>query len=152
MTTANQQPTVTARVAGLSRMPMKELWALWDKYFPSRPSHHNRGYVEARVAYKIQEEAFGGIKPELRGQMIRIGASQSKIKTRRTHEISIVPGTVLVREHGEREHRVTALADGGFEYGGQRFKSLSAVARFITGSSWSGPLFFGLITSQGRTK
>jgi hypothetical protein len=149
MKTPSQEPTVAARVAALPRLQMKELWKLWDKYFPSRPSHHNRGYVEARVAYKLQEEAFGGIKPELRGQMIRIGASQSKIKTRRMSEISIVPGTVLVREHGDREHRVTALPDGAFEYYGQQFKSLSAVARHITGSNWSGPLFFGLIKTRG---
>lgn len=150
MTTA--EPTVAARVAALPRLPMKELWKLWDQYFPRRPPHNHRGYVEARVAYKMQEAAFGGVKAELRSQMIRIGASQSRIKTRQTNDISIVPGTVLVREHGDREHRVTALADGGFEYAGQRFKSLSAIARHITGSQWSGPVFFGLIKTQRRAK
>lgn len=148
MTTRNQETTVAARVAALPRLPMKELWTLWDNYFPCRPPHHNRAYVEGRVAYKIQEEAYGGLKPEVRQQLIRIGEAQSKIKLRRTTEISIVPGTVLVREYGEREHRVTALADGGFEYAGQRFRSLSAVARHITGSQWSGPVFFGLIKTR----
>lgn len=152
MKAPTQQQTVAARVAALPKLPMKELWALWDKYFARRPGHHNRDYVQARVAYKVQEEAFGGLKPEVRSQLVRIGEAQSKIKTRRTNDIRIVPGTVLVREYGEREHRVTVLADGGFEYEGRRFKSLSAAARFITGCQWSGPVFFGLVKSQREKK
>lgn len=146
------EQSVAARVAALANMPMPDLWALWDQYFPRRPGHHNRSYVEARLAYKIQEEALGGLKPEVRHQLMRIGEAQSRIKQRIVREISIVPGTVLVREYGEREHRVTALADGGFEYEGRRFKSLSAVARHITGSQWSGPVFFGLVKSQREKK
>lgn len=152
MKAPTQEQTVAARVAALPKLPMKELWALWDKYFPRRPTHHNRDYVQARIAYKVQEEAFGGLKPEVRSQLVRIGEAQSRIKTRRTNNIRIVPGTVLVREYGEREHRVTALADGGFEYEGRRFKSLSATARHITGSQWSGPVFFGLVKSQREKK
>lgn len=152
MKAPSQEQTVAARVAALPKLPMKELWALWDKYFPRRPSHHNRGYVEGRVAYKMQEAAFGGIKPEVRQQLIRIGQAQSKMKTRTTNDIHIVPGTVLVREFDSREHRVTALADGGFEYEGRRFKSLSAAARHITGTQWSGPVFFGLVKTERRTK
>jgi len=144
--------SVAARVAALANMPMPDLWALWDQYFPRRPGHHNRNYVEARLAYKIQEESLGSLKPEVRHQLMRIGEAQSRIKQRIVREISIVPGTVLVREYGDREHRVTALADGGFEYEGRRFKSLSAAARHITGSQWSGPVFFGLVKSQREKK
>lgn len=152
MKAPSQEQTVAARVAALPNLPMKELWALWDKYFPRRPSHHNRGYVEGRVAYKMQEEAFGGLKPDVRQQLIRIGAAQSKLNTRTTNDIRIVPGTVLVREFDSREHRVMALTDGGFEYEGRRFKSLSAAARHITGTQWSGPVFFGLVKTKRRTK
>lgn len=150
MNATARNPSLAARVATLSSLPMKELWALWDTFFPNRPPHHNRDYVEGRVAYKIQEEALG-TELTVRQQLIRIGEGQSKIKTRRKAEVVIVPGTVLIREFGDREHRVTALGDGGFEYAGQRFKSLSAVARHITGSQWSGPVFFGLIKTR-RTK
>lgn len=146
------EQSVAARVAALANMPMPDLWALWDQYFPRRPGHHNRNYVEARLAYKIQEEALGSLKPEVRHQLMRIGEAQSRIKQCIVREISIVPGTVLVREYGDREHRVTALADGGFEYEGRRFKSLSAAARHITGSQWSGPVFFGLVKSQREKK
>ena len=145
------EQSVAARVVALPQLPMNELWALWDKYFPRRPAHHNRDYVEARVAYKIQEEA-SGTTLTARAQLIRIGEAQSKMKIRRTNEVRIVPGTVLVREHDDREHRVTCLADGGFEYDGRRFKSLSAIARHITGSQWSGPAFFGLLKSKRTAK
>jgi len=152
MMALTQPQSLAARVAALPKLPMKELWALWDKHFPRRPSHHHRSYVEARIAFKIQEEAFGGIKPETRQQLIKIGEAQSKLSTRRKSEICVVPGAVLIREYDNREHRVTAQTDGSFEFEGQRFNSLSAVARRITGSQWSGPVFFGLAKTQRRAK
>lgn len=152
MKTSNQEPTLAARVAALPKLPMKDLWVLWDKHFTRRPTHHNRGYVEGRVAFKMQEEVLGGIKPDALKQLIRIGETQSNMKVRRTTDVRIVPGTVLVREFDNREHRVTALVDGGFECEGRRFKSLSAAARHITGTQWSGPVFFGLIKTERRAK
>ena len=57
------QPTnVAAQVAALPTLPMKELWALWDRYYPRRPNKTNREYLEARIAYKLQEEVYGGLK------------------------------------------------------------------------------------------
>jgi hypothetical protein len=152
MKASSQTPTLAARVASLPKLPMKDLWAMWDQYFPRRPSHHNRNYVEGRVAYKLQEEALGGLPADARKQLIRIGEAQSNLKTRRATEVRVVPGTVLVREFDNREHRVTALADGGFECEGKRFRSLSAAARHITGTQWSGPVFFGLIKTVRRPK
>jgi hypothetical protein len=152
MKVIDQEKSVAAQVATLPNLDMKELWALWDQYFPRRPGHHNRDYVEARVAYKIQEEAFGGLKPEVRKQFLQIGEANSKIKFRRSADIHIVPGTVLLRDFGDREHRVLALADGLYEYEGRQYKSLSAVARHITGTPWSGPLFFGLGKYQKGAK
>lgn len=151
-TSTNQTPTLAARVAALPKLPMQELWSLWDKYFPNRPAHHHRGYVESRVAYKLQEEAFGGLRAEVRQQLIRIGEAQSKMRKKKTSDICVVPGTVLIREYANREHRVIALTDGGFEHEGKRFKSLSAVARQITGTQWSGPVFFGLIKTERKGK
>ena len=106
-------------------------------------------FREGRVAYKIQEEAFG-TKLVVQTQMARIGEAQSRIKTQRGVEVQVVPGTVLVREFDRREHRVTAQADGTFEYEGRRYKSLSAVARHITGTQWSGPLFFGITKNKQK--
>lgn len=152
MKTPDNQPTLAARVAALPTLPMKDLWSLWDSYFPRRPSHHNRGYIEGRVAYKMQEEALA-TQLAIRPQLIRIGEAQSKIKVHhRTNDIQLVPGTVLMREYDNRDHRVTVLADGGFEYEGKRYRSLSAVADRITGAHWFGPLFFGLVKPERRAK
>ena len=126
-------------------MPIKDLWVLWDRYFPRRPENPNRSYLESRLAYKIQEEAYGGLSPEVRKRLISIGVKHSRIKPRRkVQEIYFAPGTVLVREWGQRDHQVTVTAEGLFEYEGKTYKSLSAVARHITGTQWNGPLLFGL--------
>ncbi|MBS3961756.1 MAG: DUF2924 domain-containing protein [Sandarakinorhabdus sp.] len=145
-----KQAPVAARIAELACLPMAELWAQWDRYFPRRPDYPNRTHVESRIAYKLQEEAFGGLSNNTRQRLEAIGAKHSKIKLRaRPRDINFAPGTVLLREWGEREHKVVVTADGLFEYEGSTFKSLTAVARQITGTHWSGPLFFGLTGKAG---
>ena len=144
------QAAVSARVADLANMKMSELWTLWDKYFPRRPDFPNRAHVQSRIAYKIQEEAYGGLAVETRRRLEAIGQRHSKIKLRaRPRDINFAPGTVLLREWGDLEHKVAVTADGLFEYEGNTFKSLTAVARQITGTHWSGPLFFGLTGKAG---
>ncbi len=145
----DQQTSVAAQIVNLGCLPMSELWVMWDRYFPRRPDYPNRTHVESRLAYKIQEEAFGGLAPETRKRLEAIGAKHSKIKLRaKPREFDFAPGTVLVREWGERDHQVKVNAHGRFEYEGNTFKSLTAVARHITGTHWSGPMFFGL-TGKG---
>lgn len=145
-----KQASVAAQIAELGHMPMAKLWVIWDRYFERRPEHPNRTHVESRIAYKLQEEAFGGLAPATRQRLEAIGAKHSRIKLRaRPREFNFAPGTVLLREWGEREHKVTVTAEGLFEYEGHTFKSLTAVARHITGTHWSGPLFFGLAGKGG---
>jgi hypothetical protein len=147
------QQTVAARLAALPGLPMAEIWSLWDRYFPRRPEYPNRAHIESRLAYKIQEEAFGGLSPATRQRLEAIGAQHSKIQLRaKPQEFQFAPGTVLLREWGEREHRVTVTAEGRFECEGKTFKSLTAVARHITGAHWSGPLFFGLKSGGNGAK
>lgn len=137
--------SIAAQVAALPKLPIKELWVLWDRYFPRRPENPNRDYLESRIAYKIQEEAYGGLAPETRQRLANIGIRHSKIKVRRqAQDVHLAPGTVLVREWQSRPHKVTVTAQGTFQYEGTFFKSLSAVARHISGTRWSGPVFFGL--------
>lgn len=145
----NQTTTsISAQVAELSSLPMPDLWAKWDRFFKRRPDNPNRNYVESRVAYKLQEQAYGGLPAETQRQLVNIGMRHSKIKGRQiARDIELAPGTVLIREWGERDHKVTVTAEGTFEYMGKFFKSLSAVARHISGTQWSGPLFFGLKTN-----
>jgi hypothetical protein len=137
--------SVAAQVVALSTLPIADLWALWDQHYPRRPENPNRSYLQSRVAYKLQEAAFGGLSPDTQRQLVNIGIRHSKIKGRqKSREIHLAPGTVLVREWGERDHKVTVTAQGTFDYEGKSFKSLSSVARQISGTHWSGPLFFGL--------
>jgi hypothetical protein len=89
------------------------------------------------VAYKMQEHAFGGL-PAATRRFLTAGAPSANALPRR-----LAPGTVLLREWQCVRHQVTVL-ERGVLYRGDRYRSLSEVARLITGSRWSGPLFFGL--------
>lgn len=146
---AKQANSIAAQLAGLPTMPMKELWVLWDAHFPRRPGTWNRDYVASRVAYKIQEAAHGGVDPDIRRRLVRLGESQSVFGKRRS-EVHLMPGTVLLREYESNEYRVTVTPEGFYDLNGKVFKSLSAVARHITGVNWSGPAFFGVKQKGGK--
>lgn len=142
---------VAARLAALPTLPMEELWALWDKHFPRRPRHPNRNYLQSRLAYRIQEVAYGALPANVRKMLVEAGAKHSRIKSAvgRSAQTLLMPGTTLIRQWDEREYRVTVTPDGLYALDGQVFKSLSAVARQITGTQWNGPRFFGLRDGNG---
>jgi hypothetical protein len=146
---AKQASSIAAQLAALPSMPMKDLWALWDAHFPRRPGTWNRDYVASRVAYKIQEAAHGGVDSDIRRRLVRLGESQSVFGKRRS-EVHLMPGTVLLREYESNEYRVTVTPEGFYDLNGKLFKSLSAVARHITGVNWSGPAFFGVKQEGGK--
>lgn len=145
MTHAHQ--SISARIAQLPELSMDSLWALWDEYFDERPNHHHRTWIESRLAYKIQEEAFGGLKRSTRKKLEEIGETGLLPKSLQSEASRLLPGTVLTRDFDDVEHKVIVLGPKDFEYRGQRFKSLTAVAKRITGCPWSGPAFFGLKTN-----
>ena len=107
----------------------------------------------ARVlAYRLQEVAFGGLKPATRRRLQQIAkALAADPRASIVDSPSIKPGTRLVREWKGRPHTVTVVEDG-FQYSGKRYSSLSEIARLITGTRWSGPLFFGLKTSRSKER
>ena len=142
---------VAARLAALPTLPMEELWALWDKHFPRRPRHPNRNYLQSRLAYRIQEVAYGALPANVRKMLVEAGAKHSRIKSAagRSAQTLLMPGTTLIRQWDEREYRVTVTPDGLYALDGQVFKSLSAAARQITGTRWNGPRFFGLRDGNG---
>ena len=100
------------------------------------------------ITYRLQEKASPGLKPATRRLLDRIADNPSKDAPRSIPQPWATAGTVLIRQWRGVSHRVTVL-DTNVVYQGQRFKSLSEVARAITGARWSGPLFFGL---KGRAK
>jgi Protein of unknown function (DUF2924) len=138
------------QIAQLPKLPMEQLWALWDTHFDARPNHHHRTWLESRLAYKIQELALGGLKPALRRKLQLIGETGLLPKGLQRDSDQLLPGTVLTRTFDDVEHRVTVRGLRDFEYQGRRFTSLSAVARAIAGCPWSGPLFFGLKSAQKK--
>jgi len=143
--------SVTAQVSALANMKMADLWLLWDEHFTRRPGTWSRDYVMGRIAYKIQEAAYGGIDPDVKRRLVRMGEKHTRMGHANSAEAMLLPGATLIRSHGGSEHRVVVTPDGHYEYKGQVFKSLSMVARHITGTHWSGPAFFGLKKSAKGT-
>lgn len=138
--------SVTAQVAALPDKPTDELKRMWHDLFGTNPPPYNRAFLIKRLAYRIQELAFGGLRAETEERLdalARDAACADPARTRRKVVNRPVAGTRLMREWQGVEHHVTVLEDG-FEYQGRRYKSLSAIARTITGTRWSGPRFFGL--------
>jgi hypothetical protein len=97
------------------------------------------------LAYRIQEKAYGGLKTSTRIELRRIARSLEKSAASPKLRIQprIKPGTRIVRQWKGATHEVL-VTESGYEYGGARFRSLSRIARKITGTRWSGPAFFGL--------
>jgi hypothetical protein len=126
--------TALARLERASRHHLAELWV---EYFgASPPPRTSRALMIRAVAYKMQERELGGISAVTRRLLFE---EEGRAVRRRM----IRPGTVLIREWHGTAHQVT-VGDGGVLYRGERYRSLSEVARLITGTRWSGPRFFGL--------
>ena len=140
--------TVAARVAHLPHLSMDQLWALWDDHFDERPGHHHRVWLESRLAYRMQERAFGGLKPSIRKQLEDVGETGLLPRGMRRDANRLLPGTMLTRVFDDVEHRVLVRGPNDFEYQGRRYTSLTAIACHIAGTRWSGPAFFGLTTKE----
>ncbi len=96
------------------------------------------------LAHDLQAGALGGLTPTLTRRLARIADGADRSDTARPVPIKIKPGATLLRDWGGRTWRVDVIADGSFEWDGRRWRSLSAIAREITGTSRNGPAFFGL--------
>ena len=137
------QANALEEIAALKRMTGIELIEKWKKLIGGEPPSKNHVYMISRLAHRIQVLAYGDIKPETRRRISKLReqvASGAPI----THDNNRPPqGAVLVREYQGVSHKVKVLAQG-FEYQGITYKSLSAIARHITGTHWNGLVFFGL--------
>ena len=143
---------IPARLAALKTMAVRELKEQWRELFGTEPPPYNRPFLESRLAYRIQELAYGGLKPATLRRLEQMGEELDGgdvAKRRARHDTKPIVGTRLVREWQGTEHVVTVLADG-FEWQGRPYRSLSAIARAITGTRWNGPLFFGLANHRRR--
>jgi len=132
----------------LSRLPMLALHELreeWRRLNKDDASAHlSRELLVRAVAYRLQELALGGLRPEPQRRLRQIAMEVKQPGPAKTRLRPQLPsGTWLIREWQGRRHEVVVL-DNGFSWQGTHYRSLSAIARTITGTAWSGPLFFGL--------
>jgi len=154
---------IPAQLAALEGMDVPALRAKYEEVFGEPTRAGNRDYLRKRIAWRIQELAEGGLSERAKARIQELIAD-APIRWRRPRGAQEgggngtaasardprlpAPGSVLTRIYEGVEHRVTVLEDG-FEYGGERFKSLSKVAKAITGQHWNGYLYFGL---RGRAR
>jgi hypothetical protein len=147
-------PKVLARLAALREAPISDLKQQWRDLFEAEPPPYNRAFLESRLAYRIQELAFGGLKAETLARLRALAADLDRGRAggrqRRAADLPIA-GTRLVREWQGIEHTVTVLKDG-FEWQGRSYASLSAIARAITRTRWNGWTFFGLKSHKGPAR
>jgi len=171
-------PDVTHELAALTKMRTGELIDRYQQVFGAPPRTRNAAWMRKRIAFRLQEAAEGGLSDRARLRIAdlgdelplawrerlgraaiaaeRAGAASRPVTTSApppapTRDPRLPPiGTVLRRVHAGVEHQCVVL-DGGFEYRGRVFKSLSQVAKHITGTDWNGLLFFGL-KRRGRRK
>ena len=137
---------VPARLAALPQANIHDLKEQWRSLFGTEPPPYNRRFLERRIAYRIQELAYGGLKPETIARLEALGEQidGGNITLRRIRQDQRpIAGTRLLREYQGVEHVVTVTRDG-YEYQGRPYQSLSAIARAITGTRWNGWMFFGL--------
>ena len=140
-------------LARLPELDLTELRQQWRTLYKCDASPHlSRELLLRAVAYRMQEIVFGGLRPEHQRQL-RQFAQQFKEtgEIRRRLSLELKAGTRLVREWQSRTYEVLVL-DDGFSWQGTHYPSLSAVARKITGTAWSGPLFFGLKQNRPVTQ
>ena len=144
--------SVLAQLAALKTAPIGELKQKWRDLFDREPPPYNRRFLERRLAYRLQELAYGGLKPEtlkrLRDLAKKLDGGDPK-RRRQSAKDRPISGTRLIREYQGVEHCVT-VRDDGYEYQGRPYKSLSGIACAITGTRWNGLVFFGLKNQRAQ--
>ena len=152
-------PTIATRIKALQQMSFAELRKEYRKVYGEETSAVHKGFLLKKVAWKIQELEFGGIPDEVRDKALEIVEEldlpgripSAKLMEKRTviaqspfkDKRLPMPGTIITREYLGRQVQVEVLIDG-FEYEGCKYRSLSAVAKAVTGSHWNGFMFFKL--------
>jgi Protein of unknown function (DUF2924) len=142
---------VARRLEALCDLTPDELRKEWRRLYRSKPPRLSRNLFVRAIAYRIQELRYGGLSKGTRrklASLVEARDSGAEITEEDAQRIRV--GACLIREWNGRTHTVT-IEEGGFSYAGQNYRSLSAVARDITGARWSGPRFFGLAIKKGAS-
>lgn len=142
---------LASQLASLPRMSKDGLSSLWRQVFQTAPPRQLRRHLIVRIlAYRIQEQAFGGLSAGARKRLSQIARAVEKDPAAEVAAVpAFKPGTRLLRQWRDQTHVVT-VTEKGYEYQGSRYQSLSEIARLITGTRWSGPLFFGMKANKTK--
>lgn len=151
--------SVLKQIADLRNLTHDELLQLWRTLNGDDPPAYNRQFIVKRLAYRIQEIAYGGLSESAYEKMDealkRHGYDENGMPVRnpnrRTSSSRNLPviGSKLVREWNGKRYEVTAMRDG-FEFDGRKYRSLTAIAKAITGTHWNGRKFFGVAGRNSR--
>ena len=141
----NKKPSTIKQVLALQNQPIQELKQLWQQLFDEPAPPYQKNYLIPRLAHRLQELAYGPMTEKPAATLDAMANQMEKGKKFSNHMLNGKPavGTKLIREYQGVTYEVL-VAENGFTYCGQTYKSLSAIARRITGTRWNGPLFFGL--------
>jgi hypothetical protein len=136
---------VIAKLRALEQMDRATLHAEWRRLYRAHPPKRvARDLLMLAVAWKIQEQAYGGLGAATRRRLTELaGVLERDGDVVRSRVARLKPGAKLIREWRGKTHTVIVCEDG-FEWRGRYWRSLSVIAREITGGHWSGPRFFGL--------
>jgi len=136
--------SLVQKIAELQALQTQALRDRWGEAFSTPPPKRlSRDLLLRALAYHVQEQTLGGLRPVTRRRLARAAQDLASERSPVPGPVVIKPGTRLLREWQGIIHEVVVLEEG-VRYRGQTWRSLSAVAREITGARWSGPLFFGL--------
>lgn len=146
-----QDQSVIQQIDQLNRMSMRELRKKWQDLFGTDSGRLGRVYLVRRLAYRIQELVYGGLSQEARRRLKELAEEPKKKTPTRPELTNLQVGTRLLREWRGAKYEVIVREDG-FLYDGKIYRSLSAVARAITGRHCGGRRFFGLQPSEKRRR
>jgi hypothetical protein len=143
--------TIPKRLASLKSASIAELKQQWRAHYGSNPPLRiSRELLTRAVAYSIQEQIYGGLKPSTRKLLLRVANNSRSERPLKSEPAAAAPaGTVLMREWHGVTHEVRVL-DRGVLYNRKRYRSLTEVAELITCAHWNGPQFFGLRSKRGE--
>ena len=140
---------VEAEIAGLFDRSTQELRLAWRKLHRTEPPFGiSRDLLIRALAHQLQEQSYGGTGRALRRRLHTLTGEREKRGASFDPTAVLKTGTTLVRQWRGHTHAVF-VRDNGFEYKGERYRSLSVIAKRITGAHWSGPRFFGLTKPAG---
>jgi hypothetical protein len=140
-----ERQKLSAEIALLESLDVDQLRARWKVLYETEaPTRFSHDLLMRAVAYRMQERVLGGLKPATRRQFERVSQDARARRPIRVAPVrKLAPGALLIREWCGTKYQVTVL-EKGLMFSGKQYRSLSEVARVITGNHWSGPLFFGL--------